>query len=64
MLSCGSTLNIHQDGLKSGNLLHKQGFVDSQFGTTVRLGKMDNPLSPKFLGCSHLAAPQIGLKDI
>ena len=28
--SCGSPLNIHQDILKSGNLLHKQGFVDSQ----------------------------------
>ena len=33
--SCGSTFNIHQDGLKSGNLLHKRGFVDSQFGATV-----------------------------
>ena len=33
--SCGSTLNTHQDVLKSGNLLHKQGFFDSQFGTTV-----------------------------
>ena len=29
------TLNIYQDVLKSRNLLHKQGFVDSQFGTTV-----------------------------
>ena len=27
--SCGSTLNIYKDVLKSGNL---QGFVDSQFG--------------------------------
>ena len=34
-LSCGSTLNIRQDVLKSGNLLHKQGIVDSQFGTTI-----------------------------
>ena len=34
-LSCGSTLKIYQDVLKSGSLLHKQGFVDSQFGTTV-----------------------------
>ena len=34
-LSCGSTLNIHQDILKRRNLLHKWGFVDSQFGTTV-----------------------------
>ena len=34
-LSCGSTLNIHQEVLESGNLLHKRGFVDSQFGTTV-----------------------------
>ena len=34
-LSCGSALNIHQDVLKSGNLLHKQEFVDSQFDTTV-----------------------------
>ena len=37
-ISCGSTLNIYQDILKSGNLLHKQGFVDSQFGTTVNYG--------------------------
>ena len=35
-LSC-STLNIRQDFLKSGNLLHKLGFVDSQFGITVCL---------------------------
>ena len=27
--------SIKMDILKSGNLLHKQGFVDSQFGTTV-----------------------------
>ena len=33
--SCGSTLNIHQDVLKNENLLHKRGFVDSQFGTSV-----------------------------
>ena len=32
--SCGSTLNILQDILKSGNLLQEMGFVDSQFGTT------------------------------
>ena len=34
-LSCGSTLNVPQVVLKSGNLLRKQGFADSQFGTTV-----------------------------
>ena len=28
-LSCGSTSRIWQDILKSDNLLHKQGFVDS-----------------------------------
>ena len=39
-LSCGSTLNIHQDLLKSGNLLHKQGFVDSQFCTTVHYTRL------------------------
>ena len=33
--SCGSTLNIHQDVLKSGNLLYKWGFFDSQFGITI-----------------------------
>ena len=33
--SCGSTLYINEDVLKSRNLLYKQGFVDSQFGTTV-----------------------------
>ena len=32
---CGNTLNIYQDILKSGNLLHKQGFVDSQSSSTV-----------------------------
>ena len=37
--SFGSTLNIHQDVLKSGNLLHKRAFVDSQFGTTVYRNK-------------------------
>ena len=30
-----TTLNIHQDILKSGNLLHEWGFVDFQFDTTV-----------------------------
>ena len=34
--SCSIILNIRQDVLKSGNMLHKWGFVDSQFGTTVR----------------------------
>ena len=33
--SCGSTLNIYQEFLKSENLLHKWGFVDSEFGTNV-----------------------------
>ena len=30
-----AALNIHLDVSESGNLLHKQCFVDSQFGTTV-----------------------------
>ena len=34
-LSCGSTLSIFKDVLKSGNLLHKRGFVDSQTVTTI-----------------------------
>ena len=34
-LSCGSTFNICQDFLKHENLLHEQGFVDSQMKTTV-----------------------------
>ena len=34
-LSCGRALNIHLYIWKSGNLLHKRGSVDSQFGTTV-----------------------------
>ena len=34
-LSCGSTLNICQDILKSGNLPHKWGFGDSQTHTNV-----------------------------
>ena len=34
-LSCGSTISIYQDVLKSVNLLHKQGFVDSLMHTIV-----------------------------
>ena len=34
--SCGSTLNINQDVLKKGNLLHKRDFVDSQSSSTVK----------------------------
>ena len=34
-ISYNSTLNICQDVLKSGNLLHKRGFDDSQSHTTV-----------------------------
>ena len=34
-LSCGITSSICQDILKSDNLLHKQGFVDSQMKSTV-----------------------------
>ena len=33
--SCVSTLSIHEDALKSGNLHHEQGFINSQFGTTT-----------------------------
>ena len=34
-LSCGSTLNIHQDVLKSGNILYRRGFVDYQSSSIV-----------------------------
>ena len=34
-LNCGSTLNICQDVLKSDNLLHKWGLVDSQSSSSV-----------------------------
>ena len=34
-LSYDSTLSIFQDVLKSGNLLHEQGFVHSQMYTIV-----------------------------
>ena len=34
-LRCGSTFNVHQDLLKSCNLLHKRGFVDSQSNSTI-----------------------------
>ena len=34
-LGCGCTSSICQGILKSVNLLHKQGFVDSQMKTTV-----------------------------
>ena len=43
-LSYDSTLSICQDVLKSGNLLHKQSFVDSLMHTIVYL-KID------FLAC-------------
>ena len=36
-LSCDSALNIHEDVLKSGNLLYKWGFGDSQSSTTVHV---------------------------
>ena len=36
-LSCGSTLSICQDVLKSINLLHSRDLVDSQTVTTVNL---------------------------
>ena len=54
-LSCGSTLNIHQNLLKSGNLLHKQGFVDSQFCTTVHYSRLTAAiaLSNKFFVNFH-----------
>ena len=35
-LSCGSAFHICQDLLKSANVLHKWGFVDSQMSSTVR----------------------------
>ena len=34
-LSCGCTSSIFQDVMKSDNLLHKRGFVDSLLQTTV-----------------------------
>ena len=37
-VSCGSTYNICQDFLKSENLLHEKGFVDSRMKTTVQQG--------------------------
>ena len=36
-LSCGCTSSICQDVMKSENLLHKRGFVDSLLQTTVTL---------------------------
>ena len=35
VLCCGSTLNICQDVLRSGNLLHTQGFVLFPMVSTV-----------------------------
>ena len=43
-LSCCSPLSISQDALKSGNLLHKQGFVDSLMHTTVNCKVVNGPL--------------------
>ena len=54
--TCGSTLNIHQDVLKSGNLQHKQGFVDSQFGTTVVCLHSHNNVTPMRKSKGHLWA--------
>ena len=40
VLSCGSTSSICQDVLKSGNLLHKWGFVKTQLLCTVYVIKI------------------------
>ena len=37
-LSCDSTHNIYQNILKSGNFLHKSGFVDSQSSSILNEG--------------------------
>ena len=42
MAKLWNTPNIHQDVLKSGNLLHRWGFIDSQFGTTVAVESIPN----------------------
>ena len=39
-LSCGSTSSICQEVLKSGNLLHKQGFVETQSLLNVNQRKL------------------------
>ena len=39
-LGCDCTLNNCQNILKSANLLHKQGFVDSQMKTTVGMHQL------------------------
>ena len=36
-LSCGRTLRISQNVMKSDNLQHKRGFVDSPLQTTVHI---------------------------
>ena len=41
-LSCGSTFNICQDVLKSANLIHKQGFVNSQMQTIANTIKNES----------------------
>ena len=41
VFSCGSTSSICQDVLKSDNLLHKRGSVDSQFGSSVSSYSLD-----------------------
>ena len=44
VLSCDSTLKIHQVVLKSGDLLYKRGFVDSQLSSIVNYEVGDGEL--------------------
>ena len=52
---CQQLMNV----LKSGNLLHKRGFVDSQFGTTVK--KLTGGDGSVSLGKRIVVAADVGL---
>lgn len=45
-LSYGSTLNIYQDVMKSGDLLHKRNFVDSQSNRLIDTIAVANKYTP------------------
>ena len=53
--------NIHQDVLKSGNLLHKRGFGDSQSNTTVT--SRCRPAMPSLLSLINKDIFTSSLKD-
>ena len=61
-LSCGSTSSICEDFLKSDNLLHKQGLVDSQLKTTVTKQENDTLINKRSGNCPYLKTMSRGIR--